>query len=162
MEHPTVAVVAAAGHYLRNQASIFCTTFSVFSPCFGRKNAAAEPFHAPIRNLRSSVNGWRVNPMERELPADHTGCSRDTRRSGPWRCIATGAVSEHGDRSLVLRKGLSSAAWPLPGCLHERWLGPRITAAFGATRTISFYHIHTKETLTITYKKNGEVRSRSA
>ncbi len=33
---------------------------------------------------------------------------------------------------------------------------PHVVAAFGATRTISFYHIHTKETLTITYKRDGK------
>jgi uncharacterized protein YcbK (DUF882 family) len=33
---------------------------------------------------------------------------------------------------------------------------PQIVAAFGATRTISLYHIHTKETLTVTYKKDGK------
>lgn len=33
---------------------------------------------------------------------------------------------------------------------------PQIVAAFGSTRTISLYHIHTKETLTITYKKDGK------
>ena len=33
---------------------------------------------------------------------------------------------------------------------------PHVVAAFGSTRTISFYHIHTKETLTITYKKDGK------
>jgi uncharacterized protein YcbK (DUF882 family) len=33
---------------------------------------------------------------------------------------------------------------------------PRIEAAFGSTRTISLYHIHTKETITITYKKDGK------
>lgn len=33
---------------------------------------------------------------------------------------------------------------------------PRVVAAFGSTRTISFFHIHTKETLTITYKKDGQ------
>jgi uncharacterized protein YcbK (DUF882 family) len=32
---------------------------------------------------------------------------------------------------------------------------PQIVAAFGTTRTISLYHIHTKETLTVTYKKAG-------
>ncbi|MFX8043654.1 hypothetical protein ABTK79_19115, partial [Acinetobacter baumannii] len=31
----------------------------------------------------------------------------------------------------------------------------RLTAAFSDTRAISFYHIHTQETLTVTYKKNG-------
>src|SRR5215208_1132478 len=33
---------------------------------------------------------------------------------------------------------------------------PHVVAAFGSTRTISFFHIHTKETLTITYKKDGQ------
>jgi uncharacterized protein YcbK (DUF882 family) len=33
---------------------------------------------------------------------------------------------------------------------------PHVVAAFGSTRTISFYHIHTKETLTITYKRDGK------
>ena len=32
----------------------------------------------------------------------------------------------------------------------------RITAANPGDRTLSFYHIHTKETLTVTYKKNGQ------
>ena len=32
----------------------------------------------------------------------------------------------------------------------------RLTAAFSDTRTISFAHIHTKETLNVTYKKNGK------
>ena len=31
----------------------------------------------------------------------------------------------------------------------------RLTAAFSSTRTISFYHIHTQESLTVTYKKDG-------
>lgn len=33
---------------------------------------------------------------------------------------------------------------------------PQSVAEFGDTRTISFYHIHTKETLTVTYKRNGK------
>jgi uncharacterized protein YcbK (DUF882 family) len=33
---------------------------------------------------------------------------------------------------------------------------PQIVAAFGSTRTISMYHIHTKETITITYKRDGK------
>ena len=33
---------------------------------------------------------------------------------------------------------------------------PHVVAAFGSTRTISLFHIHTKETLTITYKKDGK------
>jgi uncharacterized protein YcbK (DUF882 family) len=33
---------------------------------------------------------------------------------------------------------------------------PQVVADFGTTRTISLYHIHTKETITITYKKDGK------
>jgi len=33
---------------------------------------------------------------------------------------------------------------------------PDVVAAFGSTRTISLYHIHTKETLNITYKRAGK------
>ncbi len=33
---------------------------------------------------------------------------------------------------------------------------PVVVADFGSTRTISLYHIHTKETLTVTYKKDGK------
>jgi uncharacterized protein YcbK (DUF882 family) len=33
---------------------------------------------------------------------------------------------------------------------------PRVVGAFGSTRTISLYHIHTQETLTVTYKKDGK------
>ncbi len=33
---------------------------------------------------------------------------------------------------------------------------PGVTASFSDTREISFVHIHTKETLTVTYKKNGK------
>lgn len=35
--------------------------------------------------------------------------------------------------------------------------GQQLTAAFSDTRTISFVHIHTKETLTVTYKKDGRL-----
>jgi uncharacterized protein YcbK (DUF882 family) len=33
---------------------------------------------------------------------------------------------------------------------------PRVVADFGTTRTISMHHIHTDETITITYKKDGK------
>ena len=33
---------------------------------------------------------------------------------------------------------------------------PQVEAEFGSTRTISLYHIHTQESLTITYKKDGK------
>jgi uncharacterized protein YcbK (DUF882 family) len=33
----------------------------------------------------------------------------------------------------------------------------QLTAAFSNTRTISFFHIHTKETVTVTYKKDGKL-----
>lgn len=33
---------------------------------------------------------------------------------------------------------------------------PDVVAAFGSTRTISMYHIHTKENISVTYKRNGK------
>jgi uncharacterized protein YcbK (DUF882 family) len=56
---------------------------------------------------------------------------------------------------LVLRKkailgGLAAAILGLSAG------SPHVVAAFGSTRTISFFHIHTKETLTITYKRDGK------
>ncbi|MBI1649363.1 DUF882 domain-containing protein [Hyphomicrobium sulfonivorans] len=33
---------------------------------------------------------------------------------------------------------------------------PDVVAAFGSTRTISLYHIHTKENISVTYKRNGK------
>ena len=70
------------------------------------------------------------------------------------------------------RSGHGVARWY---CVKEAILGglaavilgmsagsPHVVAAFGSTRTISFFHIHTKETLTITYKKDGQVRPRRA
>ena len=56
---------------------------------------------------------------------------------------------------LVLRRrgllaGLAAALFGLSAG------SPQIVAAFGSTRTISLYHIHTKESLTVTYKKDGK------
>ncbi len=57
--------------------------------------------------------------------------------------------------TLVLRKkailgGLAAALLGLSAG------SPGVVASFGATRTISFFHIHTKESLTITYKRDGK------
>jgi uncharacterized protein YcbK (DUF882 family) len=51
-------------------------------------------------------------------------------------------------------KSLTAAALAIVGVAM---LGTgRLTAAFSDTRSISFLHIHTKETLTVTYKKDGK------
>jgi uncharacterized protein YcbK (DUF882 family) len=75
----------------------------------------------------------------------------------PARRIAQGSPRPVRTRggTLVLRKKA------ILGGLAAALLGmsagaPHVVAAFGSTRTISFFHIHTKETLTITYKKDGK------
>ncbi len=57
--------------------------------------------------------------------------------------------------TLVLRKRgfLAGLAAALLGMSAG---APQVVADFGATRTISLYHIHTKETISITYKKDGK------
>jgi uncharacterized protein YcbK (DUF882 family) len=77
---------------------------------------------------------------------------RDARKPLCAGCTATG--QERGG-TLVLRKkailgGLAAAI------LGVSAGSPHVVAAFGSTRTISFFHIHTKETLTITYKRDGK------
>ena len=57
--------------------------------------------------------------------------------------------------TLVLRKrgllaGLAAAV------LGVSAGAPRVVADFGTTRTISMHHIHTDETITVTYKKDGK------
>lgn len=75
----------------------------------------------------------------------------------PVRCSAPGSP-----RSVRTRGGtLVSRKKAILGGLTAVILGlsagsPHVVAAFGSTRTISFFHIHTKETLTVTYKKDGK------
>ncbi len=76
---------------------------------------------------------------------------RDARRTRR----AQGTPGRTRGATLVLRnKGLLAG---LAAMLLGMSAGaPRIEAAFGSTRTISLYHIHTKESLTVTYKKDGK------
>ncbi len=53
-------------------------------------------------------------------------------------------------RSKGLLAGLAAAV------LGVSAIAPEIDAAFDSVRTISLYHIHTKETLTVTYKRDGK------
>ncbi len=76
---------------------------------------------------------------------------RDARRS----MRAQGSPGRTRGATLVLRKrgflaGLAAALLGLSAG------APQVVADFGTTRTISLYHIHTKETITITYKKDGK------
>ncbi len=68
---------------------------------------------------------------------------------------ARGTPGRTRGATLVLRKrgilaGLAAALLGLSAG------APEVVADFGSTRTISLYHIHTKESLTITYKKDGK------
>lgn len=71
--------------------------------------------------------------------------------SGPAHRVA--ADARHRDILLIQRaKGAFAGL-----ALILAWLSAsHLAARPGDTRTISFYHIHTKETLTVTYKKNGK------
>jgi uncharacterized protein YcbK (DUF882 family) len=76
---------------------------------------------------------------------------RDARRNER----ARGTPGRTRGATLVLRRrgilaGLAAALLGLSAG------APRIEAAFGSTRTIALYHIHTQETITITYKKDGK------
>lgn len=64
-------------------------------------------------------------------------------------------MGHHQPLSSRLKK-LTAASILFAGCAIAAWgtLPGSLTAA-GDTRTLSIYHVHTKESLTITYKKNG-------
>src|SRR5262245_28517594 len=64
-------------------------------------------------------------------------------------------VGHHTTLSSRLKK-LTAASIMFAACAVAAWgtLPGSLTAA-GDTRTLSIYHVHTKESLTITYKKNG-------
>lgn len=63
-------------------------------------------------------------------------------------------VRARGATLVLRRRGLLAGLAAL--ALGMSAGAPQIVAAFGSTRTISLYHIHTKETLTVTYKKDGK------
>ena len=67
----------------------------------------------------------------------------------------SGSAGQDTGCTLVLRKRglLAGLAAALLGVSAG---APRVVADFGTTRTISMHHIHTDETITITYKKDGK------
>jgi len=68
---------------------------------------------------------------------------------------AQGTPGRTRGATLVLRKrGLLAG---LAAALLGMSAGPpQVVAALGTTRTISLYHIHTEETITVTYRKDGK------
>jgi uncharacterized protein YcbK (DUF882 family) len=75
---------------------------------------------------------------------------RETRRN---KRVDGAPVRARGATLVVRKRGLLAGLTAL--ALGMSAGAPQIVAAFGSTRTISLYHIHTKETLTITYKEDG-------
>jgi uncharacterized protein YcbK (DUF882 family) len=70
-----------------------------------------------------------------------------------WTAGARGIRVKIESKSVVPRRLLRTvAACALLACVGTS----NITAAFGPTRTISLYNIHTKETVTVTFKKDGQ------
>src|ERR1700754_1370165 len=73
-----------------------------------------------------------------------------------------GHIAQGSPRPVRTRGGtLVSRNKAILGGLAAALLGmsagsPHVVAAFGSTRTISMHHIHTDETITITYKKDGK------
>jgi uncharacterized protein YcbK (DUF882 family) len=64
-------------------------------------------------------------------------------------------VGHHQTLSSRLKK-LTAASILFAACVSVAWgTLPRSLTAAGETRTLSLYHVHTKESLAITYKKNG-------
>lgn len=55
-----------------------------------------------------------------------------------------------------IRRGLVAAAGLMLAGAAAASLGPRGAEALGQTRTISLFNVHTKETITATFKKGGE------
>lgn len=56
----------------------------------------------------------------------------------------------------MYKRGLSLLAGGVVLALVGLYWAPRLTAALPQTRTISLYNIHTKETVTVQYKKDGK------
>jgi len=83
--------------------------------------------------------------------------ARSERSAGGCRTIAASNRS-----NLPGRKGASYLALGLFGatsCLLMATARIQDAAAFGETRTLSFYHTHTRESLTVTFRRNGQFDS---
>jgi uncharacterized protein YcbK (DUF882 family) len=71
---------------------------------------------------------------------------------------SSGDLSLVGHHKLLLSrlKKLTAASLLFAACASVAWgTFPGSLTAAGETRTLSLHHVHTKESLTITYKKNG-------
>lgn len=79
--------------------------------------------------------------------------ARSRRSAGGCRAPSLpGSLRSPGRRQLsILALGLLVAA-----SLLTATVGTRDAAAFGETRTLSFYHTHTRESLTVTFRRNGQ------
>jgi uncharacterized protein YcbK (DUF882 family) len=82
--------------------------------------------------------------------------ARSRRSAGGWKTVTVpkcGRLSG-GGRALRSIIGLSAAASALLTFASAPMQG---AAAFGETRTLSFFHTHTRESLTVTFRRNGQV-----
>jgi uncharacterized protein YcbK (DUF882 family) len=82
--------------------------------------------------------------------------ARSKRSAGGWKTASapqSGRLTD-GRRALRAILGLSAAASALLTFALAPMQG---AAAFGETRTLSFFHTHTKESLTVTFRQNGRI-----
>jgi uncharacterized protein YcbK (DUF882 family) len=82
--------------------------------------------------------------------------ARSERSAGGWKTASVpkrGRLSR-GGRALRATLSLSAAAFALLTFSLAPMQG---AAAFGETRTLSFFHTHTNERLTVTFRRNGRV-----
>ncbi|MDF2969973.1 MAG: hypothetical protein K0R61_423 [Microvirga sp.] len=82
--------------------------------------------------------------------------ARSKRSAGGWKTVSLpkrGRLSG-GGKALRAILGLSGAAFALLTFSLAPMHG---AAAFGETRTLSFFHTHTNESLTVTFRRNGRV-----
>ncbi len=82
--------------------------------------------------------------------------ARSKRSAGGWKADSvpqSGRLSG-GERTLHSVIGLSAAAFSLVVLSLAPMQG---AAAFGETRTLSFFHTHTRESLTVTFRRNGRI-----
>jgi uncharacterized protein YcbK (DUF882 family) len=82
--------------------------------------------------------------------------ARSKRSAGGWKTVFVPKRGRMSCRGRTLRAilGLSAAAFALLTFSLAPMQG---AAAFGETRTLSFFHTHTNERLTVTFRRNGRV-----
>jgi uncharacterized protein YcbK (DUF882 family) len=121
-------------------------------------DAAPKPHPLPARSARfgsAAIFPFFVTRNRNGTPdgrKDIKGISRSVRRWG-GRAVRSASIACDSSRLFFLRLVFCSAA-ATTGLLAGA-LATRDAAAEGDTRSLTFLHTHTRETATITYRRNG-------